>query len=55
MDIYKIYTKKIALQLRKKGFPIIRTEINENFPQFDVYIFPDSEKLRKELSKVSKQ
>lgn len=40
-----IYTKWLALALRKEGFKLLRTGINENFPQFDTYIFEDSAEL----------
>lgn len=52
---YIIYTKKIAYQLRKCGFKIIRTGINENYPQFDTYIFEDTEELRIALQKITKR
>ena len=52
---YIIYTKKIAYQLRKCGFKIIRTGINENYPQFNTYIFEDTEELRIALQKITKQ
>ena len=39
---YTIYTKKMACKLREKGFKILRTGVNPNFPQYDTYIFEDS-------------
>ena len=39
----RIYTKSVALELRKRGFKIIRTEPNENKPEFDVYVFEETE------------
>lgn len=42
-----IYTKKLAYELRKQGFKLLRTGINENFPQYDTYIFEDTEELHK--------
>lgn len=53
--IYRIYTRWVALKLRQQGFNIVGTEINENFPQFDVYLFKDSEALRESLSKIKKE
>ena len=32
MTTYTIYTKRLALELRKRGFKIIKTGINENYP-----------------------
>ena len=52
---YRIYSRRIALELRRKGFKIIGTDINENFPQYDVYLFEDTEQLREELTKLSKK
>ena len=38
---YRVYTRWLAYELRKQGFPIIKTEINKYHPQFDVWIFED--------------
>lgn len=48
-----IYTKKLALELRKQGFEIIRVGVNENFPQYNTYIFEDTQELREAISKIS--
>lgn len=48
-----IYTKKLALELRKAGFKLLKTGINENFPQYNTYIFEDSEELRQAISKIN--
>lgn len=37
-----IYSKWLAYELRKLGFKIIRTDINPNYPQYDIYVFEDS-------------
>lgn len=50
--VKRIYTKSLALELRKKGFKIIRTEPNKNYPQFDVYIFQGEKELENELTKI---
>ena len=36
VNIQKIFSKKLALELRKRGFKIIGTEPNYKYPQFDV-------------------
>ncbi len=51
---YVIYTKRIAYELRKQGFKLIRTDINPNFPQYITYIFENSPQLQKEMSKFQK-
>lgn len=51
---YIIYTKKLAFKLREKGCKLIRTGINENFPQFDTYIFEDSQEFQTAMSEIMK-
>lgn len=50
---FTIYTKRIAYQLRMCGFQIIRTGINENYPQFNTYVFADTPEFRATLAKIS--
>lgn len=45
--LFRVYTRRIALELRKRGFRIVKTEVNENFPQYNVYLFEDNEELRR--------
>lgn len=52
---YTIYAKWLALELRKQGFRIIRTEINENYPQYDTYIFENSTDLQIAISYLTKR
>ena len=51
---YTIYSKKMAFKLRELGFKLLRTGINKNFPQYNTYIFENSEELQKALTKLSK-
>lgn len=48
-----IYAKWLALELRKKGFPIIETGINENFPQYDTYIFEETKELKDAITTIT--
>lgn len=48
-----IYSKRLALVLRKQGFELLRTGINENFPQYNTYIFKDDEKLQDAINTYS--
>ena len=50
-----IYTKWLALELRKLGFAIVRTGVNENFPQFDTYVFADTPELDKAIAQLLKK
>ncbi len=48
-----IYSKKLALELRKQGFVLLRTGINENFPQYNTFIFQNHEKLQEAINQYS--
>lgn len=52
MKTKKIFSKKLALELRRHGCRIIGTEPNTYRPEFDVYIFKDDEKFEKALSEI---
>ena len=49
----RIYTKSVALELRRRGFRIIRTEPNENHPEFDVYVFESNQGLKDALTEIT--
>lgn len=51
-NIYKIFSRSIAIELRKKGFKIIKTEPNYKKPEFDVYFFKDTPEFRKTLNEI---
>ena len=48
-----IYSKWVAYELRKQGFPIVRVEINPNKPQFDCWVFEETAEMLKALTKLS--
>lgn len=45
MSIKRIYSKQMAIYLRKHGFEIVGTDVNENKPEFDVWLFEDSPEM----------
>ena len=45
-NMFKVFSKRIAYELRLLGFPCLGTEPSKKFPQFDVYLFPDTPELR---------
>lgn len=51
---YMIYTRRIAYELRKQGFPIERVEINPNKPEFDCYVFNNTEAFQKALTALTR-
>ena len=50
-----IYSKWLAYELRKLGFKIIRTDVNPNFPQYDVYVFESTSRLLQEMSRLTQE
>jgi len=50
---YNVYTRWLAFELRKKGFVILRTKINEYHPQFDVYVFEDTAELHQAIVAIT--
>lgn len=50
---YRVYTRWLAYELRKHGFDIIKTEVNEYHPQFDVYIFEDTDSLHQKIVELT--
>ena len=55
MDIkgFRVYTRWIALELRRQGFKIIGTDINEYNPEFKVWIFEETPDFIKAFRAVS--
>ena len=54
MRTKKIYTRKVAYELRKMGLKILKTEPNEFKPEFNVYIFEDTPELQAALGEYMK-
>ena len=48
----RIFSRNIALELRKQGFNIVRTEVNKKHPQYDVYVFESNDEFIKALNKL---
>lgn len=48
-----IYTKWIAYELRKQGFPIVRVEVNPNKPQFDCWVFAETPEFKEAFLKLT--
>lgn len=50
-----IYTRWLAYELRKKGFPIVRVEVNPNKPEFDCYVFAETDDFNSALLEITKK
>lgn len=53
-DTYRIYTRWLAVSLRKEGFKMIATDVNEYHPKYDVYIFENSASLQEAITRLTK-
>lgn len=53
MELYRIFSKQLAIKLREVGFKIVRTEVNRYKPEFDVYLFEDSTSFRSAMEVIN--
>lgn len=51
----KIFNRRLALELRKRGFDIIKTEPNFYKPEFNVYIFNNSDEFQLALTEITQK
>lgn len=54
MSTKKIFTKRMAVYLRKKGFKIVDVMVNSNKPQHDIYVFEDTAELQEAIAEFMK-
>ena len=54
-NTFKVFTKRLAIKLREQGFKIVKTEVNNKKPQFDIYCFEDTEELRQAVADLTKR
>ena len=47
MTYFNCYSAKLAGFLRKKGFKIVGTKVNLKKPQYDIFLFEETEELKK--------
>lgn len=52
---YRIYTRWLAYELRKLGFKIVSTDINEYHPEYTVWVFENNQKLQAAISRLTKE
>lgn len=51
-NIKKIFSKRLARELRFKGLCIVGVEPNKYKPEFNVYLFEDTPELQRAMSEV---
>ena len=52
---FKVFTKKLANTLCKKGYKVVGTAINNEKPWLNVFLFEDTEQLRNEIKTLTNQ
>ena len=52
-NTFRVYTRWIAVELRRQGFKILETDINEYNPEFKVWIFEKTPEFVEAFSKIS--
>lgn len=50
-----IYSKWLAYELRVRGFNLLRTGVNENFPQYNTWVFEDTVELQKAITELTQK
>lgn len=54
MKTKTIFTRKLAYELRLRGHSIVAVKPNPYKPEFNVWIFEDSDRLEKDLTEITK-
>lgn len=54
MKEFIVYTRRIAFELKKQGFKIIRTEVNPTHPQFECWIFEATPNFKTAFERLAK-
>lgn len=49
----RVYKKSLMVQLVKLGHELDHTERNRNNPKHQIYFFPDSEQIEKDLAMLT--
>lgn len=52
-DNYVVYTRRLAYELRCRGFKIVDYVPDRNKPYFDNYLFKDTPELRAAIAEIN--
>lgn len=52
MKLYPIFSRRIVIELEKKGFSVIKIAPNKNKPNLNVYYFEETPALRQAAQKL---
>ena len=54
MNLYPVFTRRVAFRLEMQGFKVIKIQPNKKEPQYNVYYFKDTPELHKALVEATK-
>lgn len=52
MNLYPIFKREFAIKLRENGNPIIDAATNKKNPNFVVFYFEETDKLKKDIKNI---
>lgn len=53
INYYRIYTRRLAAQLRAKGFELLGIDKDYKHPGYDNFLFEDTPELRKAIQEIT--
>ena len=53
--MYPVFTRRIVIELEKRGFKVIKIAPNRNNPNLNVYYFEETPKLRQAAQELISQ
>lgn len=53
--MFKVYKRSIAMELKRRGFPIEDASSNFKNPNYTIFMFTDSKELREEFEKIQEE
>ena len=54
INYYRVYTRRLAAQLRARGFKLLGIDKDYKHPGYDNYLFENSPELRKEIENLTR-
>lgn len=54
-NVLRVFSKRVALELRNLGYKILFTEPNRGHPEFDVYVFENKNGLEKDMAQIGER
>ena len=54
-QLYRVFTRRLAARLRAKGFELIGIDKDYKHPQYDNYLFEDTQELREAIEELTRK